>query len=225
MPNKFKLLFIVCALTLAAPAMAVKHKKKPLPPPLPSLGSTKDFGLPTIAYDPSIFGIEMGSTDFDQALKIIAKEGGQIDAQTYGETKIQVNTLNSHENKEPTIVNKDILLVEFSGLPLDNLVKGRMGFFKNQIYFLYYEFEEKAPFDVLEKQVVAKYGSPHKIGGFPDKFAEWKFLHTNLTLKNNFIGADRMIFTQPELLQQANKSNKELIKEQNNLLTKQQRAF
>jgi len=224
MLKKYYLAIIVCALTLDV-AIAKQHTAKKLPPPLPSLGSTKDFGLPVIAFDPRIFGMEMGTTDFEQALKIIAKEGGKIDAQTYGETKIQVNTLNTHEDKEPTLVNKDIILVEFSGLPLDNLVKGRMGFLKNQLYFLYYEFEETAPFDIIEKQVVAKYGKPHKIGGFPDKFSEWKFLHTTLTLKNNFIGADRMIFTQPKLLGEANQSNKELIKQQNNLLTKQQRAF
>jgi hypothetical protein len=220
----------ISALTLfsmQAYATSAKHKSKSKEgvKDLPSLNSTKDFGIKPFTYDPHIYSMELGSTTLEQAEKVIAQESGKITASNYGETVIDTDTLNSKEEKQATLVNKNIILADFADLPLDHLQKGRMGFLENKLYFLYYEFDRKLDFDKLEQQVVAKYGKPHRIGGFPDRFLEWRFLNVNLMLKDSFAGTDRMIFTHNTLLNAANKSNENLIKEQKSIGQKQQRAF
>lgn len=217
---------VILAMLSSSNAYSAKKKKaKPKLPPPPTLGNTKDFGIKPFDYDPNIFDMQLGVTTFEQADKIIQKEGGLLNAYSYGEVNLKLDTLNSNEDKNNLLVNKEIILADFVGIPLDNLTKGRMGFYKDKMYFLYYEFEPNMNFDKLEMQVVAKYGKPHRIGGFPDRFLEWRFLSSTLILKDNFTGSDRMIFTHNKLLELANKSNKILIKEEKNSAYKQQRAF
>jgi hypothetical protein len=204
----------------------VKNAKKYIEiPASPVLSNIKDFGIKPFTYDPEIFGMQLGITDFDNAEKTIQKEGGQLTSYNYSEIKLNLNTMHKNEDKEDIIVNKEVFLIDFAGLPLDSLVKGRMGFFKNKMYFLYYEFETSLNFNQLEMQVVAKYGKPHRVGGFPDRFLEWRFLNSTLTLKDNFLGNDRMLFTHTKLLKEVNDSNVKLIKEEKSLAYKQQRAF
>jgi len=225
--TKYKLIITALALAVLSTSnvYAAKKKKKPAPPPPPTLGSTKDYGVKPFDYDPSIFDMQLGTTTFEQADKVVQREGGIINAYNYGEVNAQIDTLNAHEDKANVLVNKEIVLADFVGVPLDHLLKGRMGFYKDKLYFLYYEFEPSMSFDKLEMQVLAKYGKPHKIGGFPDRFLEWKFLSSTLALKDNFTGADRMVFTHNKLLDLANKSNKTIVKEEKNSAYKQQRAF
>ncbi len=218
-------LFLISLVFVQTFAFARNKENKKVPPPPPSLGNIKDFGIPKFNYDPTIFGMVLGNSSLEHATQMIQKEEGSIHNQTYGEYQSNVDTLNLKEEKDKPLINKDIVLIEFSGLPLDHLTKGRMGFFKDKLYFLYYEFDESLKFEDLEKQVVAKYGKPHRLGGFPDKFEEWKFLNILLTLKNNFIGVDRMIFTHSKLLKEAHESNKNLLKEYKKEALKQQNGF
>ncbi len=212
-------------------AMAASKKNKKIKPKYieipaaPVLSNIKDFGIKPFTYDPEIFGMQLGTTDFNKAEYTIQKEGGQLTNYSYSEMKLNLNTMHKNEDKEDVVVNKDVYLIDFVGVPLDSLLKGRMGFYKNKMYFLYYEFETSLDFNQLEMQVVAKYGKPHRIGGFPDRFLEWRFLNASMILKDNFLGNDRMLFVHNKLLKEVNQANINLAKEEKSLAYKQQRAF
>jgi len=126
------------------------------------------------AEEPRPFGLILGKTTKEEAIEILQKEGGRI-------------TKSGYKIVKGDIVNKDVEGVEFKGLPVDNLIKATLWFYKGVLYEVEYQFPlsmSKEEFDVVYKKLQAKYGKPviYVRPYLADGRAVWRFKDVEVEL-------------------------------------------
>jgi len=114
------------------------------------------------AEEPRPFGLILGQTKKDEAIQILQKEGGRI-------------TESGYKIVKGDIINEDVEGIVFEELPLDNLTKATLWFYKGVLYRIDYQFSRKEEFDVVYRKLRAKYGEPTRVELFLDDEAVWEF--------------------------------------------------
>ena len=158
---------------------------------------------------PEPFGLILGATTFGELKSIISKEGAKNEGAGYGEAKPSYG-----DNDPDGVANERIILVDVSGLPLDNLEMARFGFFDDKLYLIKYTFRKNADFNKIYKQLEAKYGAGKSTGGFSDKGYEWAFSGgVFMNLKEEFFGDHKLIFIHNPLSSKVKQSNQQVYDE------------
>lgn len=173
-------------------SFASKGQKAAPPPTLEqAYGFTKEYTHAVIEQSPNPFTLQLGSTNLAAAQTILQQEGAAIDKIYYA---------NHAQYKQ--VEDKELQILEFSNLPIENFKQGRLSFYQNKLYLIYYEFINEQSAELIESNLVSKYGKPHKISGFPDRIVEWRFKDALMLLRDNFTATDRLMFTHNSLLKQ-----------------------
>lgn len=162
-----------------------------------------------LAKAPAPFGLILGATTFEELKAIISNEGAKNEGSGYGDAKPSYG-----DNDPDGVANEKVILVDVSGLPLDNLEMARLGFFDNKLYLIKYTFRKNADFNKIYKQLEAKYGTGRSTGGFSNKGYEWAFSGgVFMNLKEEFFGDHKLIFIHNPLSSKVKQSNQQVYDE------------
>jgi hypothetical protein len=166
---------------------------------------------------PRPFELVMGVATTKDAEATWQRMGGTVTKRAYGDAK------RSYVDNDPDgVPNPAVELVDVKGLPLEHLTSARFGFFHGTLYWTKYSFEERADFDKLFLEVTTKYGRP---GQQSDGAYEWHFGPVTLTLKNEFIGADWMVFAHEPTFRNVQASHAAVYAAHIKAKAQQQKAF
>lgn len=169
--------------------------------------------------DPAPFGFVFGQTTIEEAKALWEKEGGKIDGSGYGEAKPSYG-----DNDPDGVANKNVVLVDVSKLPLDQLQTARFGFVNDKLYLIRYQMG--GDFDKIAQQLAAKYGQPGGSGGFmSDKKYTWEFKTVTLQLQQDFFSKHKMVFVSKKLIDEVDKSNKQVYAEHIRSKAQTQKGF
>lgn len=168
---------------------------------------------------PSPFGFVFGKTTIEEAKALWEKEGGKIDDSGYGEAKPSYG-----DNDPDGVANKNVVLVDVSKLPLDQLQTARFGFVNDQLYLIRYQMG--GDFDKIAQQLAAKYGQPVGSDGFmSDQKYTWEFKTVTLQLQQDFFSKHKMVFISKKLIDEVDKSNKQVYAEHIRSKAQTQKGF
>ena len=169
--------------------------------------------------DPAPFGFVLGKTTTEDAKAIWEKEGAKVDGSGYGEAKPSYG-----DNDPDGVANKNVILVDVSKLPLDQLQTARFGFVNDKLYLIKYTMG--GDFAKIALQLAAKYGQPGGSGGsMSDKKYTWEFKTVTLQLQVDFFSKHEMVFVSKTLVDEVDKSNKQVYAEHIRSKAQTQKGF
>jgi hypothetical protein len=151
--------------------------------------------------DPAPFGFVLGKTTSDEAKEIWDEEDAEITGTGFG----QANP--STEDDEPDgVLNKDVIMYDVKGLPMDQLDSARFGFVNDKLYLIKYELNGDK--ERIALQLIAKYGEPNGSSGefFSDDIHTWRFKNITLQLRQDFDN-NHLLFIHNKLADNVSESN------------------
>ncbi|QSV45407.1 hypothetical protein [Geobacter benzoatilyticus] len=208
--TKLLILFLIASfsVTISSTFAAEKKSKK--------AKTVAKYNLPD---DPTPFGFVFGKTTIEEAQTLWEKEGGKVDGSGYGEAKPSYG-----DNDPDGVANKDVVLVDISKLPLDQLQTARFGFINDKLYLIRYQMG--GDFDKIAQQLAAKYGQPAGTDSFmSDKKYTWDFKTVILQLQQDFFSKHKMVFLSKKLVDEVDKSNKRVYAEHIRSKAQTQKGF
>ena len=192
----------------------------PVPDALAASPAARKAGT-NLPAAPTPFGLVLGKTTYADAAAIADAEGATLKGRGNGDAKPSYG-----DNDPDGVANPRVVLADFAGLPLDNLEIARMGFFDDALYFIRYTFKQGADFDKLRKQLDAKYGPGRRLNQFGQMDATyvWQFQGVEMTLKDDFMNGDTLIFIQYAIAAKVAASHKQVYDEHIRKKAKAQRG-